>query len=92
MKEASKTAPTLSSAVLSRNLLEHESPSKTIAPSLSRSVQHINYKVCKDMTAKQVGSETDDTFGNLLQFTKDHDFADLMRKHNDQEDQYHRPI
>ena len=41
------------------------------------------------MTAKQVGSETDDTFGNLLQFTEDHDFSDLMRKHNDLEDPYH---
>ena len=40
------------------------------------------------MTAKQVGSETDDTFGNLLQFTEDHDFSDLMRKHNDPEDSY----
>ena len=41
------------------------------------------------MTAKQVGSETDDTFGNLLQFTEDHDFSDLMHKHNDPEDPYH---
>ena len=41
------------------------------------------------MTAKQVGSETDDTFGNLLQFLEDHDFSDLMRKHNDPEDPYH---
>ena len=41
------------------------------------------------MNANQVSSETDDTFGNLLQFTEDHDFADLMQKHNDPEDRYH---
>ena len=53
VKEAAKTAPTLSGAVLRRNLLEDHSPSKTIEPSLSLSVQHIVYKVHKDMTAKQ---------------------------------------
>ena len=31
----------------------------------------------------------DDTFGNLLQFKEDHDFSELMRKHNDPEDPYH---
>ena len=89
VKDAAKTAPTLSCAVLHRNLLEYHSPSKTISPSLSRSVQHIVHKVRKDLTANHLGSEMDDTFGNLLQFTEDHDFSELMRKHNDPEDPYH---
>ena len=89
VKEAAKTAPTLSSAVLRRNLSDHRSPTKTIAPSLQRSVQHIVYKVRKDMTAQRLGADVDDSFGNLLQFTEGHDFSALLTKHNDPEDPYH---
>ena len=65
VKEAAKTAPTLSGAALRRNLGDHDSPEKKIAPSLKRSVQHIVYKVRKDMGAKHLGSETDDSYGKL---------------------------
>ena len=66
VKEAAKTAPTLSGAALRRNLGDHHSPTKNIPPSLKRSVQHIVYTVRKDMSAQHLGSEVDDSFGNLL--------------------------
>ena len=68
IKEAARTAPTLFCAVLRRNLLEHESPSKTIF--LKCSVEHMVYKVRKDLTAKQLGADMDDSFDNLVQFTR----------------------
>ena len=57
--------------------------SETISPSPKRSIQHFVYKVRKDMFAKHLASETDDTFGTLLQFAEDHDFSALLAKHND---------
>ena len=89
VKKAAESAPTLSRAVLRRNMLEHESQSKTISPSLKRSVEHIVSKVRKELTAKHLGSEMDDTFGNLVQFAEVNEFSALMRKHNDPEDPYH---
>ena len=89
IKEAAKTAPTLSGVAIRRNLGDHDSPEKKIAPSLKRSVQHIVYKVRKDMGAKHLGSETDDSYGNLLQFAQDNNFSELLSKHNDPEDSYH---
>ena len=89
VKEAAKTAPTLSGAALRRNLGDHDSPEKKIAPSLKRCVQHIVYTVRKDMGAKHLGSEVDDSFGNLQQFAEDHEFSALLTKHNDPADPYH---
>ena len=60
-------------------MLEHESPSKTILPSLKRSVEHIVSKVRKELTAKHLGSGMDDTFGNLEQFAEVNEFSALMR-------------
>ena len=48
--EAAKTAPTLSGAVLRRNLMDHESPTKTIPPQLERCVQRIVQNVRKQVT------------------------------------------
>ena len=61
VKEAAKTAPTLSGAALRKNLGDHNSPTKNIPPSLKRSVQHIVYTVRKDMSAQHLGSEVDDS-------------------------------
>ena len=41
------------------------------------------------MCAKHLGSETDDSYGNLIKFAQDHDFSTLLTKHNDPEDPYH---
>ena len=86
VKEAVKTAPTLSGAVLRRNLLEHHSPSKTIPPCLKRSVEHLVYRVRKDLTKQQLGAEVDDSFGNLGRFAQDNTIEALMTKHNNPAD------
>ncbi len=39
--EAAKTAPTLSGAVLRRNLMDHESLTRSVPPQMQRCVQRI---------------------------------------------------
>jgi hypothetical protein len=64
--EAAKTAPTLSGAVLRRNLLDHDSPTKTIPPQLQRCVQRIVQNVRKQVTQQHVdGFDLEDSFGSL---------------------------
>ena len=48
--EAAMTAPTLSGAVLRRDLMDHESPTKSIRPQLQRCVQRIFQNVRKQVT------------------------------------------
>ena len=48
--EAAKTAPTLSGTVLRRNLMDHNSPTKTIPVQLKRCVQRRVYSVRKELT------------------------------------------
>ena len=87
--EAIKTAPTLSGAVLRRNLLDHESQTKTIPAQLKRCVEGLVYSAWKDMTKKQAdGFELDDSFGSLTVFSEQNVFSALMRKHDDPADAY----
>ena len=51
--EADKTAPTLSSAVLRRNLLDHDSPTKTVPVHLKRCIKRGVYRAQKDITKKR---------------------------------------
>ena len=76
----------LSGAVLRRNLLEHERPSKTIPPSLKRSAQKIVYTIRKPVTSKQLGFALDASLGQLSQFAEINEYSRHMRKHNDPED------
>ena len=88
--EAVKTAPTLSGAVLRRNLLDYDSPTKTIPVRLKRCVERLVYSCWKDMTKKQLdGYALNDSFGSLTVFSENNLFSALMRKHNDPEDAYH---
>ena len=89
--EAVKTAPTLSGAVLRRNLLDHASQTKTIPVQLKRCVERRLYSARKDLTKKHVdGFELDDTFGALTDFSESNLFSALIiRKHNDPEDANH---
>ena len=89
--EAVKTAPTLSCAVLRRNLLDHASQTKTIPVQLKRCVERRVYSARKDLTKKHVdGFELDDTFGALTDFSESNLFSALIiRKHNDPEDANH---
>ena len=81
--EAIKTAPTLSGAVLRRNLLDHESPTKTIPAQLKRCVERHVYSCRKDMTKQQLdGYALTDSFGSLTVFSEINLFSALLRKQN----------
>jgi hypothetical protein len=83
-KTAPTTAPTLSGAVLRRNLLDHDSSTKIIPPQLQRCVQRIVQNVRKQVTQQHVdGFDLKDSFGSLHVLCASNLFSDLMRKHND---------
>ena len=72
-----------------RNLLDHDSPTKTIPVKLKRCVERRVYSARKNMTKKQLdGYELNDSFGSLTVFSEINLFSTLMRKHNDPEDAY----
>ena len=78
--EAVKTAPTLSGSVLRRNLLDHDSPTKTIPVHLKQCVERRVYSCRKDMTKKQLeGFKLNDSFGSLTVFIENNKFLALMR-------------
>ena len=67
--EAAKTAPTLSGTVLRRNLMDHNSPTKTIPVQFMRCVQRRVSSVRKELTKQHVdGFELTDSFGSLTTF------------------------
>ena len=55
VSEAAITVPNLSGSAIRRNMLLHDSPSKTIAPEHCRSVMRRVRHVRKNLTAKQLG-------------------------------------
>ncbi len=64
--EAAKTAPTLSGAVLCRNLMDHDSPTKSILPRFQHCVQRIVLNVRKLVTKQHLdGFNLKDIFGSL---------------------------
>ncbi len=88
--EAAKTAPTLSGAVLRRNLMDHDSPTKTISLQLQRCVQRIVQNVRKQVTQQHVdGFDLKDSFGSLHVLCATNLFSDIMRKPNDPQDACH---
>ena len=88
--EAVKTAPTMPGSEIRRNLLDHDSPTKTIPVKLKRCVERRVYSARKNMTKKQLdGYELNDSFGSLTVFAEINLFSTLMRKHNDPDDAYH---
>ena len=85
--EAVKTAPTLPGSDIRRNLLDHDSLTKSIPVQLKRCVDRRVYSARKNMTKTQLdGYELNDSFGSLTVFPKINLFSNLMRKHNDPED------
>ena len=88
--EAVKTTPRHSGAVLHRNLLDHDSPTRTIPVQLKRCVECLVYSARKDMTKQQLDRfKLKDSFGSLTDFSQQILFLALMCKHNDPEDAYH---
>ena len=88
--EAVKTAPTMPGSEIRRNLLDHDSPTKSIPDKLKRCVERRVYSARKNMTKKQLdGYKLTDSFGSLTVFSEINLFSTLMRKHNDPEYAYH---
>ena len=65
-----------SQMVLCRNLLEHNSPSKTVSPSLKRYIQlHMN-RIRKELTHHQLhGFDLDNSFSQLSTFAEQNQFS-----------------
>ncbi len=88
--EAAKTALTLSGAVLRRNLLDHDSSTKTIPLQLQRCVQRIVQNVRKQVIKLHLdGFNLKVVFGSLHILCQNSLFSGPMRKHNDPDDAYH---
>ena len=69
LSEAANKAPNLSCSAICRNMLLHDSPSKTIAPEHRRSVMRRVRHARKDLKAKQLGGFIiADNFGSLTEF------------------------
>jgi hypothetical protein len=90
LSEAAVTAPNLSEAVIRRNLLMHDRPTKTIGVQHRQRVSRRVRRARKNMTVKQLCSVImDDGFGALTEFCSRRAWPELVRKHNDQTDDYH---
>jgi hypothetical protein len=93
LTEAAVTAPNLSAAVIRRNMLLHESPTKTISVQHRHSVTRRVRCARKNMTAKQLGCVImEDSFGGLTDFCSSRTWPELVRKHHDPMDDYHLPL
>jgi hypothetical protein len=80
LSEAAVTAPNLSAEVIRRNLLMHDSPTKTIGVQYRQSVRRRVRHASKNMTAKQLGCVImDDYFGALTEFCSRRAWPELMR-------------
>jgi hypothetical protein len=90
LSEAAITAPNLSGSAIRRNMLLHDSPSKTIAPEHRRSVMRRVRHARKNFTAKQLGGFIiADNFGSLTEFCNRSVWSEAVRKHNDPAIDFH---
>ncbi len=84
LSEAADTAPNLSEAVIRRNLLMHDRPTKTIGVQHRESVRRRVRHARKNMTTKQLGGVImDDCFGAFTEFCSRRAWPELVRKDND---------
>ncbi len=61
VQEAARTAPGVSASQLSRNMLTHDSPSKTISPQHVKKIQSLVYKERKKVQRQMLqGAAVDD--------------------------------
>jgi hypothetical protein len=90
LSEAAITAPNLSGSAIRRNMLFHDSPSKTIGAEHSRSVMRRVRHARKNLTTKQLGGfMIADSFWSLTEFCIRSSWSELVRKHNDPAIDYH---
>ncbi len=75
-----------------KNMLLHDSPSKTIAPEHHRSVMRRVRHARKDLTAKQLGGfiiADNFKFGSLTEFSNRSMWSEAVRKHKDPAMDFH---
>ncbi len=88
VQQAVRIAPGVSCTV-HRNMLTHNSPTKTISPEHENIIQHIilqeHRKVMEELLQ---GAADDDSFWSLSAFEKGNLWVELVRKHNDSNDSY----
>jgi len=91
VQEASRSAPKVSPAQLRRNLLTHDSPTKTIGPEHMRRVQRIVHTERRRVRQVQLQYQLDldESFGSLSLFAEKNRWSELVRRHNDRKDPYH---
>jgi hypothetical protein len=90
IQQAARTAPGVSAAQLRRNMLTHNSPTKTIGPEHARKIQRIVLKEHKKVMEEQLqGAAVDDSFGSLSVFAEENRWSEMVRKHNYPDNSYH---
>ncbi len=86
-------APNLSGSAIRRNMLLHDSPSKTIGSEHSLSVMRRARHSRNNLTTKQLGGfMIADSFGSLTEFCIRILWSELVRKHNDPAIDYHESL
>ncbi len=71
VQEAARTAPGVSAAQRRRNMLTHDSQTKTIGPEHERKIQRLVYKERKKVQQRMLqGANVDDKFGSLTTFAE----------------------
>ena len=84
-----RIAPSQSARMLRRNL-SNLSPQKRVNPKLVRSVRRAVQAYRAELTLEQLNDlRIDDSFGSLVRFSDERLFAELLRRHNDEDDPYH---
>ncbi len=74
----------LSGSVIRRNMLLHDSPTKTIGAEHSRCVMQRVRHARKNLTTKQLGGfMIVDSFRSMMEFCIRSSWSELVRKHND---------
>ena len=90
--DAVRTAPTLSGAILRRNLqmAGPDSPGKKITADLLRSIRNRVRTAREQLTTDQLaGHAIDDSFGSLTRFSQRLNIMAFIDKHNDPDHAYH---
>ncbi len=90
LSEAAITAPNLSGSAIRRNMLLHDSPTKTIGAEQSRCVMRRVRHALKNLTTKQLcGFMIANSFCSLTEFCTRSSWSELVCKYNDPAIDFH---
>ena len=87
---AVQTAPNQAPASIRRNLQNFDSPSKKVTPDLLPAVRRLVKNVRESITRVNLaGVEVDGSYGSLTQLCEAIKFRELIKRHNDPDNDYH---